>query len=276
MKLNEASKLSTEFYKPLQAAIFNSRFWESDNTADSLDFNRVSGEDVDQTEAAEVLGNALADYFKEINYPVIVLVRSPDIETGNNSRFVLTPQHDYYPNKVGIGGQMGLTARGRRLLYLDLITFDENLDISGLNHSRMSSDLASIIRHELIHAGQYDKRAKEQKSTRVAAKKEYEKEGWIVSSGERSEYLSSPIEIDAYAHEFAETLLRDYGLERALNVVRTSNKAEDLAVPEQFQEYLDGVASPKAFKNLMSKVYTHLIDLSERELIEAVIKRLLK
>jgi len=275
MNLFEASKLPDEFYKPLQSAILNSNFWEADNTASSLDFNRVGGEDVDQTDAAEVLGTAISDYFNEIEYPVIVLVRSPDVEAGDNDRFVLTSDHSYYPNKAGIGGQMGLTSRGRRLLYIDLITFGEDLDAGELNHQGISSDIASIIRHELIHAGQYDKRAKKQKTTRVGAKKEYENSGWIVTSGDRKKYLSSPIEIDAYAHEFAEVLLRNYGLDRALNVIRTSNKAEDLDVPEQFQEYLDGVASPKAFRNLMKKVYTHLIDLSERELIEAVIKRLL-
>lgn len=277
MRLFEASKLPDEFYKSLQDVIFKSKFWEYDNTVDSLDYNRVGGEDVDQTEAAEVLSDALVGYFENIEYPIIVLIRSPDVDVGDNSKYILTPEHHYYPDKIGLGGQMGLSSRGRKLLYLDLMVFDDDLDVDNLNVQRMSSDLASIIRHELIHAGQYDKRAKKQKTSRIAAKKSYEDEGWIVSdTSKRKEYLSSPIEIDAYAHEFAETLLRDYGLERAINIIRTSNKAEDLKVPEQFQEYLDGVSSPKAFRNLMSKVYTHLIDLSERNLIEAVIKRLLR
>ena len=275
-KLFETSKLPDELYKPLERAIASSAFWEYDNTEDSLDYRRVGGEDVDQTDAAEVLAGALIAFFKEIEYPVIVLIRSPDVELESNQRHILTPEHEHYPRKVAIGGQMGLTDRGRRLLYLDLMAFDDDLDVSKLDFNAIVGDIASVIRHEVIHAGQYDKRAKKEKTSRVAAKQSYLDAGWIVAdTKDRKSYLSSPIEIDAYAHQFAEDLLRRYGLEKAKNILRTANKAEDLPVDEQLQEYLGGVATPKAFKNLMGKVYTHLIDLSDRELIEAVIKRLL-
>jgi hypothetical protein len=152
------------------------------------------------------------------------------------------------------------------------------VDPEKLDHNAIANDIATIIRHELIHASQYDKRAKKEKVSRAGAKKGYEDSGWIVddTKAKRKEYLSSPIEIDAYAHEFAETLLRNYGYNKSLDILRTSNTAEDLPVPEQMKEYFDGVSTPKAFKDLMSKVYSHIVDLSERNLVEAVLKRLLK
>lgn len=264
--LKEATKLPDDFYRPLENAIAASQFWTFANGPDDADFNSVGGEDVDQTEAAEVLGYALLDFFKSVNYPLIPLVRSPDVEYGDNRKFLVGKDHRYYPNKIVAGGQMGLTNTGRRILYLDLMVYDEDFDIDDVSSSSVVSDVASVVRHELIHASQYDKRAKKQKISRSKAKKAFEDDGSIVVSNDRQEYLSSHIEIDAYAHEFAEQLLQDYGLERALELIRTSNKAEDLPVSDQLEEYLDGISSQKAFRNLMGKVYTQIMDLKDRKI----------
>ncbi len=264
--LNEATKLPKEFYKPLEEAISASQFWTLPNGPEDPDFNRVQGQDVDQTEAAAELGSVLVDFFREINYPLIAVVRSPDVEFGENHKFLVGQDHQSYPNGIVVGGQMGLTSAGRRLLYLDLMLFDEDFNIEDISPSALVANVASVVRHELIHASQYDKRAKSQKLTRTQAKKAYEDDGSIVSSGDRHQYLSSHIEIDAYAHEFAEQLLRDYGLERAKDVIRKARNSKDLDLSDQLEEYLDGVASEKAFKNLMGKIYTHLIDLTDRNI----------
>jgi len=274
MRLQEATKLPDEFYKPLEAAILNSNFWQHDNADGDADYNTVWGENVDQTPAAEVLGSALASYFKEIGYPISFLVRSPDLEV--NSKYLLGPDHRSYPNNIVLGGEMGMSSRGRLMMYLNMGIFDDDFDVSELNPKVVASEIASIVRHEVIHAKQYDKRAKNQKTTRSKAKQAYEDDGSIASSGDRETYLSSHIEVDAYAHEFAEHLLRKLGKKKALNVIRYADNSDDLPLPDQFREYLDGAATPKAFNNLMSKVYTHIIDLSDRKIIEAVIKRLLK
>lgn len=274
MILREATKLPDEFYKPLESVVVNSAFWTQDNYEGDADYNTVWGEDVDQTPAAELLGNELTDFFKEIGYPVVFLVRSADPEV--NPKYLLAPGHRAYPNKIVLGGEMGMSSRGRLMMYLNMGVFGDDFDISEINPSSVAAEVASIVRHELIHAKQYDKRAKKQKTNRVSAKQAYEDDGSIVVSDDRESYLSSHIEVDAYAHEFAEHLLRKLGKKKALDVIRFADNSSDLPLPDQFREYLEGVASPKAFANLMSKIYTHIIDLSDRELVEAVIKRLLK
>ena len=162
-------------------------------------------------------------------------------------------------------------------MYIPLLVaiFGEDFNIEEINPSAVAANVASVIRHEVIHAKQYDKRAKAQKITRVSAKKEYEKDGNIVVSGDRNEYLSSPIEVDAYSHEFAEILLRKYGKNKALDILRTANSAEDLPIPDQLEEYFSGISSHKAFKKLVSKVYTHILDLEERKVFESIVNRIL-
>ena len=262
--IKEATKLPNEFYRPLEQAISASQFWTFPNGPEDPDYNTVVGQDVDQTEAAAELGSALMDFFKEIEYPLIALVRSPDVGHEANSKYLVNKDHQSYPNGIVVGGQMGLTSRGRRLLYLDLMVFGEDFDVKDISVGTLVSNIASVIRHEIIHSKQYDKRAKSQKITRAQAKKEYEKDGSIVSSGDRRQYLSSHIEVDAYAHEFAEQLLRDYGLKKAKSIVRRADNAKDLPLSDQLKEYLQGVSSKKAFKNLMGKIYTHLVDLTDR------------
>ena len=273
MKIQEASKLSDEFYKPLESAIISSGFWKHANRDGDADYNVVWGEDVDQTPAAEELGTTLTDYFKDIGYPIVFLVRSPDVET--NSGFLVDSSHRSYPNDIVLGGEMGMSSRGRLMMYLNMVIFDEDFDLNDIKPQAVAAKIASVVRHEAIHAKQYDKRAKAQKTSRTKAKEAYEDDGSIADSSKRSEYLSSHIEIDAYAHEFAEHLLRKLGKEKALNVIRYADNSSELPIPDQMREYFTGVAGEKAFANMMGKVYTHIVDLSSRGLIEAVIKRLI-
>jgi hypothetical protein len=269
------SKLSDEFYKPLESVIVNSRFWTYDNGSFDPDYNVVYGEDVDQTPAAEVLGTALRDYFREIGYPIVFVVRSPDVEVEANKNYIIGPSHRYYPNRIVLGGEMGMNSRGVLIMYLNLGIFDEDFDIKDIKPATVAAKLASVIRHEVIHAKQYDKRAKSQKITRAQAKKKYEEDGSIADSSDRQAYLSSHIEIDAYAHEFAENLLRDHGKKVALDILRKSSEVSDFAIPEQMQEYFSGVGGQEALERMRGKVYKHIIDMHDRKLFESIIKRLL-
>ena len=80
----ESTRLEDEFYKPLESVIASSNFWTYENSEDDADFNTVFGEDIDQTPAAEVLGEVLTEYFRQIKYPIIFLVRSPDTGVKSN------------------------------------------------------------------------------------------------------------------------------------------------------------------------------------------------
>ena len=270
------SKLDDEFYKPLESAIIDSNFWTYENGPDDADFNTVHGENVDQTPAAEVLGDELRNYFRSIGYPIVFAIRSPDVGVKENSLYLMNSSHRNYPNKIVLGGEMGMTSRGVLVMYLNLAVFDEeDFDVDDISPATLAAKIASVIRHEIIHAKQYDKRAKSQKSTRARAKEEFEKDGSIASSDDRRKYLSSHIEIDAYAHEFAEDLLRSHGKDRALSILRRSSEVEDFDIPDQMREYFAGVAGQKALERMRSKVYRHIIDMHKRKLFEAVIKRLL-
>ena len=267
------SRIPDKFYRPLNMAILESNFWLEANDSDSADYNTIEGEDVDQTPAAEVLSRALTVFFKESGYLTNVLVRSPDPENNPNSAF--GKSHASYPDKIIIGGEMGLSSRGRRMLYLNLATYMEDFDVNDITPQILAAEAAETIRHELIHSGQYDKRSQAQKVSRVAAKESYYDEGQISSSENREQYLSAYIEIDAYAHEFAEYLLRNYGKQKALNIIKKPKGLNNVKLPDQMKEYLDGVSSKKAYINLLKKIYFHINDLFDRKLIENVLKRLM-
>jgi hypothetical protein len=152
MKLHEATTLPDEFYKPLEAAIVGSGFWGHDNFDGDADYNTVWGEDVDQTPAAEVLGDALTTYFREIDYPMAFLVRSADV--GVNQNYLIGPEHRSYPNHIVLGGEMGMSSRGRLMMYLNMGIFDDDFDLSEISPQVVASEIASIVRHEVIHAKQ--------------------------------------------------------------------------------------------------------------------------
>jgi len=269
------SKLSDEFYKPLENEIVASSFWTYPNSPYDADYNTIHGESVDQTEAAETLGDILRNYFRKINYPVVVIVRSPDVEMESNKGYLIGKDHRYYPDKIVLGGEMGMSNRGVLMMYLNLGIFNDDFNKADINPASLAAEVASVIRHEIIHAKQYDKRAKSQKITRTQAKKEFERDGSIPQSGNRELYLSSHIEVDAYAHEFAENLLRKHGKDKALNVLRGLDDIKDFKVPDQLEEYFEGTGGQAALDKLRGKMYSHIIDMHNRKLFEAIIKRLL-
>ena len=127
--LKESTKLEDKFYKPLESTIISSNFWTYENYEDDADFNTVFGENVDQTPAAEVLGKELTAYFSKIKYPIIFLVRSPDVGIKSNSGYLLEPESKSYPNDLVLGGEMGMSSAGRLLMYLNLAIFGEDFNI---------------------------------------------------------------------------------------------------------------------------------------------------
>jgi hypothetical protein len=155
------SSLKDEFYGSLDKAIANSGFWKYENGIDDPDYNTVFGENVDQTPAAEVLGDTLTEYFTEVGYPVVFLVRSPDAD--DNPSFLVGKTHRSYPDGIVLGGEMGLSPQGRLMMYLNMAIFDDDFDISDISPPAVASKIGSIIRHELIHALQYDKRKRVKK-----------------------------------------------------------------------------------------------------------------
>jgi hypothetical protein len=268
---NNSSRLDDVLFDPLHQSIISSQFWLHDNSSDNSDYNIVLDNNVDQTEAAEQLTSELNNFFKTNKIPVTVAVNTPD--PYDNPKTIIGPSHPNYPNKIVIGGNQGLAGDvGQRnsskfFMNLHLGTYGDNFSISDINPTVLSQNIGRLIRHELIHLYQIEARRKNQKISRLSALQNYRKEGEVPSSDRREDYLSSKIEIDAYAHEFAEELLQQYGSAVSFDIARGDYPKDFLlTASDQIKEYLVAHKSSAFTRRLRQKMFGHLMSLSKKEI----------
>jgi hypothetical protein len=267
---DRAAYLPDLFYSPLEQAIIDSSFWTYENTPDDADMISVRGEWHNQTPAAEVLGSTIQNFLASFNIPITIAVRSAEPDFNTNLDLPAGPEHFLYPNRLVVGGSQGVSDRGRFVMYLNMIPVSDDFNPEDVDASAISKIVGNIVRHEYIHARQIDKRKKSQKVSRQLAKDSYEKEGEVPDSENRSQYLGANIEIDAYAHEFAESLLQKHGKEKALDILRGKISPDSVELPDQFREYLENIPGKKASQKLMKKVYDQIMLLSSRGIYETV------
>jgi len=271
-QINESKTLPGYLFKPLHQAIIDSQFWTEDNSYEDADYMTILRNNVDQTEAAIALTSHLNHFFKSHKVPATVAVHSPDPEI--NSMTEINPGHPNYPNKIIIGANQGLAGDDNRrhsskfLMNLNLGTYGDNFSTSDINPSILAQNIGKLIRHELIHLYQLEDRRKNQRTSRLSALKAYRNEGEIPSSSSsREDYLSSKIEIDAYAHELAEELLQLTDRSTALDVLRGVKKVSMIpGTSDQFKEYLVDNAKSSFTRRLKRKMYGHIIDLTAKGL----------
>jgi hypothetical protein len=272
-KLYEAKKLDDTLYTPLHTAIIESEFWTYENTygEDTTDYNEILKNNVDQTEAAEVLTSALNNFFTHNNVPTKVAVHSPD--PAINPKTIINPGHPNYPDKIVIGGNQGIAGSNNKkgsskfLMNLHLGTFGDNFSISDIDPALLAQNIGKLIRHELIHLNQIESRRKNQRISRLSALDNYADEKEIPGDGDdRGVYLDSKIEIDAYAHEFAEELLADHGAEKAIAILRGDVKLNDLNQSAQFHEFLSDTRPSQMIRRLKRKIYGHIMQLADKEI----------
>ena len=276
-RLNEATRLPDELYGGLDAAIEGSAFWFDPNTEEDGDMASVDGEYHNQTPAAELLGHTIKDYLADANIPITIVVISAEGDANPKLDLPVRPGHRLYPNQLVVGGQQSVSDRGRFVMYLNMLPVSDDFDGAAVSGGALSRKVGNIVRHELIHSQQFDKRRKSQRISRLAAKDKFEAEGEIVDTdAPRSEYLKSKIEIDAHAHEFAEELLQRFGKERALGILRGNVSTENLDLPDTFVEYMANVPGRESTVRLKKKMYSHIMDMVERGLYERVIRTLLR
>ena len=269
---DRASCLSDECYQPLENSIADSEFWKYPNTEDDVDMIKVEGGWFEQSDAGAVLSKAISSFFSNTGVSMTVAVISVDLDQNPDVGGSISPGHRLYPHGMIAGGSQGISDRGRFIMFLYLLPFGDDFNESDVNPRTLSKKIANIVRHEYIHARQMEKRSKSQKISRNLAKDRFEAEGEIVddTTANREQYLSSNIEIDAYAHEFAESLLQRYGRERSLEILRKSQKIEDLDIPDTLVDYLSGISTAGALKKLKSKMYDHIYILTQRNIYEGV------
>ena len=260
-----ANRHDDYLYSELESSISDSKFWFHENGPYDTDFNNVKGNWIEQTDAAFSLGSVIQKFFDDKGFPITILVRTPDPDA--NPMAVVDTGHRRYPDGIALGGEQGLSTKGRFLMYINLASFGSDFNPSDITPSIVSSNVSRIIRHELVHAGQFEKRRKNQNITRTDAKDRYEIEGEIPDKGHRREdYLGSKIEIDAYASEFAEELLEKFGKERSLNILRGDIDLKSIDLSDQLGEYLIDYRDEEFTKRLRSKIYSSIINLTDREI----------
>ena len=265
---DNAGSLPNFFYKPLEDAIKRSSFWSYENTPDDADMINIQGEWHNQTPAAEILGATIKDTLASFGIPISVAVRSAEPEFNKKLALPVAKGHKLYPNRLVVGGSQGVTPKGRFIMYLNMVPVSSDFNSKDVDPDSIVRFVGNIVRHEYIHARQKEKRRKNQKISRLSAKDRYQDEGEVPDSSDREAYLSSKIEIDAYAHEFAETLLQRYGKEESLEILRSSKSGDDLDLPDQFREYLKNIPGDQALQSLKSKMYSHIINLTDRDIYE--------
>ncbi len=266
--VRKSSELQSFFYQPLDECVLKSRFWEYANTPDDVvDGTKSEGAIVDQTFSAQVLSETLTMFFQKTGFPIRVVSRSPDID--DNPDYHLIRGNEFYGHRFILGGEMGLFARGQMLMYLNQAVFDDNdFDLADFDVFKAVKDTTAIIRHEIVHAMQFFNRAKQQKISRVEAKRKYWNEGVIVPQNEGALYYSSPLEIDAYAHEFAERMLREHGLEKTLTLLRFGLPSATFAPPRLLVDFVETVNCKNTVSRLMGKIYTNVVTMTSRGLFE--------
>jgi hypothetical protein len=270
-KLFEAKQLDDVLYQPLHQAIIDSQFWNENNDYEDSDYSKILQTNVDQTEAAETLTADLNFFFVQNKIPVTAAVHSPD--PFDNTKTIINPGHPNYPNKLVIGGNQGIAGKDNKkhsskfLMNLFLGTFGDNFSISDIDPKILAQNIGKLIRHEIIHLYQIEARRKRQRISRISTLEKYRDEKEIPAEDDpRDVYLSSKMEIDAYAHEFAEELLQDHGKEKALAIIRGDIKLNDLNQSEQFHEFMSNQRPGQMLRRLKRKIYSHIMSLADREI----------
>jgi len=263
---NPIGKLPDFLYAPLEEVIRESRFWFAPNTEDESEMKKTSGGWQNQTEGAIILQSTIQDFLNLNDIKVSVFVVTPQAANNPELQLPVTKDHKLYPNRLVFIGSQDVSDKGGFVMFMLMAPVDKNFDPRDVDPVTISRIIGKIVRHELIHVIQLEKRRRNQKSSRLFAKDEFAKEGEIVDAEDRSGYLGSKIEIDAYAHEFAEELLQKYGKDKSLNILRGLVPIESLDLSDQFREYLENIPGEESSMRLKKKMYSHIVDLASREI----------
>ena len=261
---DNGAKLPDGVYGPLDKTIKQSEFWKYENTEDDADMISTSDGWQNQTPAAQTLEDSIEYYLKSIGITVDVVIISAESDSNKQLSLPVGPEHHLYPNSLVVGGQQSVNKRGRFIMYLFMLPISEDFNPDDVDPDAIAQIVGNIVRHELIHAIQMEKRRRSQRISRLAAKDKFEEEGEIVDTEDRAAQLRSKIEIDAYAHEFAEQLLQKYGKEKSLDILRGVTPIDDYELSNQFKEYLQNVPGEQSTVRLKKKMYSHIMDLTNR------------
>jgi hypothetical protein len=297
-RLLEVCKLPDELYTSVNQAVAGSNFWMEENKDEDSSYASVPhAGDYNQTPAAEALQKALQAAVDAIDYKVIFAVQSAD--ASSDPAMVIDPDHREYPDGVVVGGYAEITKNGRKAVIINMGLFTDEFDPSEFNPGRASRKIGGILRHELVHFVQCERRAEDAGISRKQAFKDFQADHSAIPNSDvekywdiweptgeidpetkkeivnkegfdselyHQDYVSSYIEVDAHAHQAADELLSLMGKDKAIEAIsqRTEWKELGLDLPQPIEEYLIINKDGKLDAKFRKRVVKYIESLSEQ------------
>jgi hypothetical protein len=288
--LSEATKLPRGLYGGLEKSLMASKFWDEDN-----DFIATGG--FPRTNMAKKMESALNTALKNLDVnDAEVLVRSKP------GQYIFPDDDD--PQNILHGGFYSGRARkkadvaARVTMFLPMGGPEEQYEEAGDTFvpDEASFKIANAVRHELVHHFQTKAQAGSRGIQRTTAfqkllddpkqvvdtgdpkywdvyemredpktKKPYLHKGGFKNDLYFKDYLTRHIEVDAYAHQSAESLLRSYGKEKALDIISKDFDLQDPKLSADVKKYKNYVKNQKKLNSFRSKVYTYIMHMTEED-----------
>jgi hypothetical protein len=246
----EASSLDNSLKEGFYSAIMDSKFWQYPHKEEDVD---LVDSTTFSTPAAEILMDALNNASNSLGVDIYFI-----LSVTSDEEYTLEPDDEFggYPNNWMMRGQYRGPERGKHIIWLELRPVGDQYKISDLDPEALSKKISLTINHELIHYEQLKKQAASKGISEEDAWEEMVSDSSQVSkSGERKDYLTSHIEVDAFAHEAAEELLNMYSKDEALELIKAGNGGGSGIVSDYISVVGD---NPDEIKKFWKKLYTQI------------------
>ena len=288
--LTETTKLPRGLYGGIEKSLMSSKYWKEEN-------DLIVTQGFPRTEMAKKMESVLNITLKNLGVKdVEVMVRSMPgqyiFPEGDDPQNIL--HGGFYSGRAGKKSNVA----ARITLFLPLGGPEEQYEDEGdtFDANEASFKIANALRHELVHHFQVMAQAKSRGIQRTTAFQKvlddpnqvvdrsdpkywdtYEMrvddktgEEFLHKAGFKNnlyweEYLTRHIEIDAYAHQSAEGLLRSYGKTKALKVISKDFDLQDPNLTPDVKKYKNYVMDRKKLNRFRSKVYTYIMRMTEEE-----------
>lgn len=250
--LSEITTLPENLYKDIESELEQSNFWLQPHTDDDIK-NKKSPLSITIKQA---LDKAFSLNDLNIVSKIVALKGSENPDPEDSGAFVAGASYGISPKNVG----------AVEIMLYPFPDEDFNFD-----YEVFIDAISEVVRHELIHAGQAEKRAKRNKISLSRAGKRIGTDKRDVPKTPETDpqyqeiYFSRKNEIEAYAHQTAEYLVKMYGKADALKYM--SMPIDDPQIPEDIsslQLWEPLRKRPKALKRLKNRIYTYIQHLTEK------------
>jgi len=241
--VTEITRLAPDIYRTLEQELLASKWWEESNEYEDVIHDASPLSLSLETAVNSGLTNAGIDAYAKVR----VIKRSFLQPEDHSILAYATSAWDSKLNKEVVG------------LTLHCGNVEELGDFSS---NDACEEISEVIRHELIHGQQLSKQATNKNVTMAKADKLRGKDPRQIYTGEdQSEYFALHNEIDAFAHQTAEELLRRYGKDKALRVLSMTQDNDQLPIDVKQMAPMMHLKDTKSRAKFKSRIYAYLEEL---------------